>query len=88
MSTACLHNFRLMLNDEKPNKYIPKNFLDNDTNGVNVPGTWRQTDSELFQIASQLGRHSSATAVQNRNDLAEFFLTAGAVPWQHSMINN
>lgn len=86
MSTACLHNFRLILNDEKSEKYVPKKFLDYEKNGVNVSGTWRKADAELFQIAPQMG-HSSATAVQNRNELADFFLTAGAVPWQHSMIN-
>lgn len=76
-----------MSNDEKPNKYVPRNFLDSEKNGVIVPGTWREADDELFQVAPQLGRHSSASAVQNRNDLADFFLTTGAVPWQHNMIN-
>lgn len=86
MSTACLHNLRLILN-ERRNNYIPADFFDEERNGSFVPGEWRKTDSELFQIAPQSGRHSSAEAVRTRNELAEYFLTAGAVPWQHEMIN-
>ncbi|XP_037042914.1 uncharacterized protein LOC119079227 isoform X2 [Bradysia coprophila] len=87
MSAACLHNFRLIMNDERSNQYTPRHFFDHEVNGVNIPGTWRDEDVELCQIASQHGRHSSAKAVQFRNELADFFLTSGAVPWQHSQID-
>lgn len=73
MSAACLHNFRLILNDERKDSYISPNFLDAEVNGTTVPGQWRETDSELSQIAPQSGRHASAEAVRNRNELPIFF---------------
>lgn len=84
MSTVCVHNFGIMLNDERSNKYIPKQLVDHEVNGVMIRGTWRKDNAELDQINTQLGRHYSAAAVQYRND---FFITTGSVPWQHNAIN-
>lgn len=85
MASTCLHNFRLILNDENRNEYVPPSFFDQDRNGSDN-GAWRKEDCHLEQIPPRLDI-TSASAVLNRNALAEFFLTSGAVPWQHTAVN-
>lgn len=51
--------------------------MDYDVDGIDVPGEWRKGVVNLEQINSQHLRNPMVAAKQNRNELAEFFMTRG-----------
>jgi hypothetical protein len=83
---ACvhLHNF-LMKSDSSRNLYNPQGTFDTEnlSNGDIIYGSWRQktTDLRSFQSLKRTGWKSAPGGRQIR-ELAEYFSTAGYVPWQ------
>lgn len=92
MASVCLHNFLKTENDALPTRhrlYCPPNFVDSESqNGDVVPGEWRNEDDEGFQnLASTSAHRATREAYNQRNSLANFFLTPeGELPWQYAYI--
>lgn len=82
---ACvhLHNY---LRKSKSSRYIytHQGSLDSEVKGVLANGSWRQdsgTTSSLIPIR-KVARKTSSVTKENRQQFAEYFATAGRVPWQ------
>jgi hypothetical protein len=84
---ACvhLHNF-LMKSDSSRNLYSPQGSFDTEnlSNGDIIYGSWREETADLgsFQSLKRSGWKSAPGAREIREQLAEYFSTAGYVPWQ------
>lgn len=91
---TCLHNFVLMSEEVDPpqnRRYCPNSFVDTELNGKTTPGEWRNIvkgDTGL-QSATHLGSNFyTKTAKEQRDILAQYFITAGTVPWQWKSVSN
>ena len=83
-----LHNF---LRKEAGSRYLSPLSVDHESeNGDVVPGEWRQTFAVQQQLLGLLrsGRRNSSRAVEVRDTLADYFVSAaGAVSWQNERVN-
>lgn len=86
LATVALHNF-IKLNGTE-NRYIPPNFVDReDSDHAIHKGEWRQEVENL--PPARLGSNNSTRAAFNqRDDLANYFVNVGAVPFQYRVIRN
>lgn len=87
IKTACvLHNWLR----KTTTTYISRGNVDQDDfeSGTISHGSWRKEVSSgcLSDLTSGRARNYSKKAAEMRNQLAEWFVTDGAVPWQMNMI--
>lgn len=92
ISTICLHNFLKTVNDLRSANdriYCPPNYVDTEeTDGTIAPGAWRnECSNNMERIRSSTAHRSTAEAYQQRDAIADYFLTPhGEVPWQRDYI--
>lgn len=83
---ACihLHNF-LRKSDSSKNLYSPQGTFDTEdiSNGDIIYGSWREETTNLraFQSLNKIGWKSAAAGYQIREQFAEYFSSAGCVPY-------
>lgn len=86
MTCVYLHNF---LRKEKSTRdiYSPTDLIDHEIEGRLVDGTWRQDiqTNSAFTPMERIGRRSSRSAEEIRDEFAEYFSSIGAVPWQSKL---
>jgi hypothetical protein len=84
MACCILHNF---LKRDATSTYMPATYVDSeDENGAFVPGTWR-TEQQLTPLQRCSQRNASEYAKENRNRLAEYFVSRhGHIRWQYDNI--
>ncbi|KAK5648288.1 hypothetical protein RI129_003180 [Pyrocoelia pectoralis] len=72
-AAVCLHNF---IRSSRPSRqrYTPPNYIDSD----DVLGKWREeVQGAIVKNCPRLGtNNSTCSAIQQRNDLTKYFLTA------------
>jgi len=81
-AVVVMHNFHLMRNREA---YAPANYMDwEDRRGNVVRGRWRQEVGQDVPapIRQQDGFQGEENANRIREEFVDYFLDAGAVPWQ------
>lgn len=85
LAAVALHNF-IKINDSAV-KYCPSNYVDwEDNDHVLHTGEWRHETAPLR--STRLGSNNSARpAMHMRNQMAEYFCSEGAVPFQYDMLN-
>ncbi|KAJ8971000.1 hypothetical protein NQ317_012113 [Molorchus minor] len=84
---ACVHLHNFLRTSPGSNSYMPLGELDreNSSTGEIIEGLWRQDSEQLTSMLplNRVGRKSSASAQEARNEFADYFLTEqGRVPWQ------
>lgn len=65
MSTICLHNYLMTINDSKQEKsYCPSNFIGSkETDGTIIYGTWRnECSNNMERISSTIAHRSTVQA--------------------------
>jgi hypothetical protein len=85
MAVAHLHNF-LRKNEESINLYSPLGSMDYEVEGRLMPGSWRNDSNEKRTSLLQLQRilkRPPRTAMEIRNELADFFIKEEKIPWQN-----
>ncbi|PNF22444.1 hypothetical protein B7P43_G15415, partial [Cryptotermes secundus] len=85
MAVAHLHNF-LRRNKESFNLYSPLGSMDYEVEGKLKPGSWRNDNNEKRTSLLQLQRipkRPPRTAMEIRNELADFFTKEGKIPCQN-----
>lgn len=78
-SCVILHNYLLYKKD------LNNLTLDNDVNGVILPGSWRnvvENDQGMISLNAQGSNNYTREAAEIRNKFAEYFNGVGAVEWQ------
>lgn len=85
VAAACVsHNFLLSRNSRE--LYAPPNFVDRETeNGEILPGEWRmehESEPNISQITGRLNKR----ALENRNELKDYFMYEGAVEFQYDHV--
>lgn len=85
VAAACaLHNFILTRNSRE--LYAPPNFVDRETeNGEIVPGEWRMEAQHEPRLQQNTGRQNKR-ALDNRNELKDYFMHEGAVDFQYDHV--
>lgn len=69
------------------NIYIPHGTLDYEENGALIEGTWRKdTNMSSLLPLRQLPRRPSAGANQIRDEIADYCVREGTVPWQENYV--
>lgn len=85
MAVAHLHNF-LRRNKESFNLYSTLGSMDYEVQGRLKPGSWRNDNNQKRTSLLQLQRipkRPPRTAMEIRNELADFFIKEGKIPWQN-----
>nr|CAI5822038.1 unnamed protein product [Callosobruchus analis]CAI5837592.1 unnamed protein product [Callosobruchus analis]CAI5840775.1 unnamed protein product [Callosobruchus analis] len=79
-----LHNF-LRQSTSSRNIYTPRGTFDSEENGKFIAGTWRQecTSTESLLSLKKVPRKSPRSAQEVRNEIAEYMMNDGRVPWQN-----
>lgn len=81
-ATVYLHNY---LRRHAPNIYTPQGSFDHVENGTEIPGLWRKDDKPTSMIPlKSLPRRPPANAMKIRDEIADYCMNEGAVPWQIS----
>ncbi|XP_065226746.1 uncharacterized protein LOC135849995 [Planococcus citri] len=87
-SILCLHNYLQPTNNEMAENqhlYCPKNVVDHeDSNGVLIPGRWRQKSIAFAPIPAGKPNESAANVHMHRQLLKDFFVSDKSCPWQES----
>lgn len=81
---ACtvLHN---LMRVECGKTYMPADALDQEEEGHEIPGAWRQVVPAMESIRPLTGRNTYARAKAVRDSLANHFVTReGEIPWQYT----
>lgn len=86
LSAVCLHNFLKSYEEQQPetNKcYCPPGFVDTENdNGNIINGAWRENNVPIPSISPCNAHRATVEAYEERNKLADYFVTEGQVPWQ------
>lgn len=80
MTICHLHNFLR----ENSSNYITSNEIDTEVYGQLREGSWRH-DSEMtsFRPIVNTGRRSAKQIKEIRDELADYFMNEGSIPWQN-----
>nr|CAI5822039.1 unnamed protein product [Callosobruchus analis]CAI5840776.1 unnamed protein product [Callosobruchus analis] len=84
LTAIYLHNF-LRQSTSSRNIYTPRGTFDSEENGKFIAGTWRQecTSTESLLSLKKVPRKSPRSAQEVRNEIAEYMMNDGRVPWQN-----
>ena len=93
VAVTCLHNYLVMNEENRPpeqRRYIPVGFADRvGEDGHVIPGNWRgegededEPDRDLQAGEFAFVVDDPAAAARIREELADYFLEEGEVPWQ------
>lgn len=84
MTVVLLHNF-LRKRTQSVQIYTPLGIFDRDEEGVIRNGSWRgDVDGMTSLLAlTRVARRTKSTLSNIRDELADYFLNEGVVPWQH-----
>lgn len=84
MTCVLLHNF-LRRSKTSRSTYTPAGTFDHEEDGEIVPGTWRQDNSSLTSLLPfrRIPKRPKDLAEEIRTEFADYFVSNGAVPWQH-----
>lgn len=85
VSAICvLHNFLI---DRSRQNYMPANSIDSEIiqNGIVVNGSWRNETNQLESL-EPVDSDTCDSAKEIRNELMDYFLKEGQVPWQYKFI--
>lgn len=84
LTVARLHNF-LRRRPESVNLYNPPGTFDSEEEGVVTNGSWRAScdgGMRSFLPLTRIARRTKAKVSNIRNELADYFLNEGRIPWQ------
>lgn len=85
---TCLQNYCLIaqegqLSHQQNYKFVTRQMTD----GVLVQGNWRSSDGcDLDQLKCTRDGNPALVAKENLDQMAEFFMTNGQVPWQWNVV--
>lgn len=83
LAVCHLHNF-LRRNEEARARYTPPQSLDQENDGQVVNGSWRnEPRGTSFFPLGNVPRRSKEYPKLIRDELANYFVNEGALPWQH-----
>lgn len=91
-ASICLHNY-VMLQEENTDsikKYCYTEFVDSQKKGDFQEGVWRtitRKDTGLIDINDLESSNVSTSPTDLRDELKEYFVTNGQVPWQWEAAN-
>lgn len=90
-ASICVHNYCLIeqensLVHQQKYAYVTPQLVDTEINGETVKGNWRTEGCDLDQIRCSRDRNPTIIAKENRDEMAEFFMNEGEVPWQWNVI--
>lgn len=83
MAVAHLHNF-LRKSTSSVNIYTPNGSFDREVDGEIIEGNWRSENNNLTSLLSirNLPRRSALDVKELRDEIADYFINEGKVPWQ------
>lgn len=82
MATIYLHNF---LRKHSPTIYMPPGSMDSEENGVLCQGSWRNDQDTISMLPLRnIHRRPPAYANSIREELSDYFMKEGAIPWQNA----
>jgi len=83
MAVAHLHNF-LRKSMHSVNMYTPPGTFDSETNGELTQGSWRMENQNANTLVSlrNVPRRSTLIAQEIRDEIADYCMNEGRVPWQ------
>lgn len=84
MTVVLLHNF-LRRRPQSVDIYTPNGVFDSEEEGVTREGAWRRDvdGSTSLLPLRRIARRTKSTLSNIRDELAEYFINDGEVPWQH-----
>ena len=86
MASVALDN---MLSSKSSESYTPVGFIDTETNGCIIEGTWREGTAPNLALLEdmQYGRMCLA-GKDTRRKLSEYCNDSGQIPWQWGILVN
>ena len=86
LAACALHNF-LRSKPSSRNIYSPPESFDRETEAGDITeADWRRTPNSMAGLPQQGGNRTPMDAREIRDELCEYFNTAGQVPWQWNVI--